>query len=172
MINDTISKKTVTYIQTKFMQNIEYTEYIWYNRNLDLTQNEINKIKQLNAYWINLENDILKELKEIRKYTLDRVKKSNFLKDYEIEIELCFVMLKDEDEEIEIVKLTENGKRVSSFGFGDGENHNDLPKDHILSDIFMCWILHCLYDHTYLTFKDIVNIDNTYVDIKINYQKF
>lgn len=54
------------------------------------------------------------------------------------------------------------------FYIGDGLNHNTLqnyfPQKHL------CWLFHCLYDHTGLSWKEIASITNLLVNIRTLHQ--
>lgn len=52
--------------------------------------------------------------------------------------------------------------------FRHNENHNQAP----FPEINHCYSFHHLYDHTNLTWFDIYNIDEVWMEIKVDYQFF
>lgn len=54
------------------------------------------------------------------------------------------------------------------FYIGDKVNHNTLQ--HYFPQEHLCWLFHCLYDHTGLSWKEIASITYLLVNIKTLHQ--
>lgn len=50
------------------------------------------------------------------------------------------------------------------FYIGDKVNHNTRP--HYFQEEHLCWLFHCLYDHTGLSWTEIASICNLLVNIR------
>jgi hypothetical protein len=105
----------------------------------------------------------------------------DWLRDYEIELEVSFWLREDdpayqEDDDNILVTLHEYltilRHRAQDFGIDDGRNHNVFQwgDEHPMQGEFHCWLYHCLYDHTDLWFEDMLRIGHIWVDLKVIYQ--
>lgn len=53
------------------------------------------------------------------------------------------------------------------FFIGDGINHNARnPENNPMKGEHHCWLYHCLYDHTSLSWEEITTIQTFWVEIK------
>ena len=125
---------------------------------------------------------IIKEVKKLDSELAKRVEDDNDeLEDYEIDLELSFYLkvddteYKEEDDNI-IMTMHEYVKGISDKERGDypwdETNHNEFQhRDfHDMKDEHHCWLYHCLYDHTELTWDDMLRIGSFWMDIHVCYQ--
>ena len=53
------------------------------------------------------------------------------------------------------------------FFIGDGINHNvSNPENNPMKGEHHCWLYHCLYDHTHLSWEEVTSIQTFWVEIK------
>jgi hypothetical protein len=109
---------------------------------------------------------------------------AGYIEDYEIEAEVSFYPDEDDpdfrgDDDNILATLTfdgkyELGRSETEFGLDDGVNHNIAHgrTDHPLRNEHHCWLFHCLYDHTELSWEEILRIGMVWVDINVKYQRF
>ena len=64
--------------------------------------------------------------------------------------------------------LTIFKKKTDDCFFTD--DWNELYAEHPLRHIPFCYSMHCIYSHSHLTWEDILQIDNVWIDIKVDYQ--
>ena len=50
------------------------------------------------------------------------------------------------------------------------DNWNELPKEHPLGNEFFCYSMHCICFHSHLSWQDFVDIDDVWIDLKVDYQ--
>jgi len=158
-------KKCLGLYQTK-----EYamTELLRFNNQLHLFQNRI--IKEAKK----LDSDLAKRIED----------KNNKLQDYEIELELSFYLKEDDkeykrDDDNIIMVLKDcvtgiNDDFYYEYRWGE-TNHNEfhLRNDpDNMKDEHHCWFYRCLYDHTELTWDDILRIGSFWMDIHVRYQYY
>jgi|GEM_PF-643836 len=151
----------------------------WYVPLDELTEDERQRLVQLNSTLVELEKKIIIEAKRLVKQCEKRLKRpeENFLKDYEIEAMISFVLDKndpdyrDNDDNI-IAELDEYCGNLEGETFADGENYNDTQFTE--DRMYHCWLFHSLYGHTKprLTFRDMLRIGDIWVDIVVWYQDF
>ena len=96
--------------------------------------------------------------------------------DYELELSIAFYPDADDpacyDDDGLIGKLCENLKDIEEkprFAFGA------LDHNHALSEIFPsehhCWLYHCAYDHTRMSWNDLLRVKRIWVDIAATLQE-
>ena len=142
-----------------------------------LTEDERQRLVQLNSTLFELEKKIIIAAKRLIKECKQRLKrpKENFLKDYEIEAMIKFVLdeddpdYRDEDDNI-IAELGDVYINPNTLTLADGDNYND--SEHTEDRMHHCWLYHSLYSHTMprLTFRDMLRIGGMWVDIVVWYQ--
>ena len=64
----------------------------------------------------------------------------------------------------EVSRLSIQKIRDKRFYVGDDHNHNTFP--NTFPQEHLCWLFHCLYEHTDLSAKEIASITNLFVEIK------
>jgi len=145
----------------------------------ELTENERQRLVQLNSTLVELEKKIIIEAKRLIKQCEKRLKRpeENFLKDYEIEAMIKFVLDKDgpdyrDNDDNIIAELDEICINLEWETFANGENYNDTQFTE--DRMYHCWLFHSLYDNTKprLTFRDMLRIGDIWVDIVGWYQDF
>ena len=52
------------------------------------------------------------------------------------------------------------------------DNWNELHAPHPLAHLFFCYTMHCLIFHSKLAWQDIVDIDDVWIELKVDYQFF
>ena len=52
------------------------------------------------------------------------------------------------------------------------DNWNELPKDHPLGNEFFCYTMHSLVFHSYVSWQDIIEIEEVWIELKVDYQFF
>ncbi len=97
-----------------------------------------------------------------------------FLTDYEIEVEVVFVLREDDpgyaEEEGNILVTLQCGDSIGFENAGENYDYNTvsglLPFRH-------CALFHALYDHVtpHLGFSDLLRIGSAWVNITVEYQK-
>ncbi len=60
------------------------------------------------------------------------------------------------------------GEQTEDMFYSD--NWNELPKGHTLADELFCYSMHCLVFHGSLTWQDIIDIDEVWIELKVDYQ--
>jgi hypothetical protein len=148
-----------------------------------LTDKEIEKIDRLNNRLIAIEEEIYL----LAKIENDRARKKVVesadpnMYDYELMVNLMFINTKEKDEyedpkeiyswdEPVYFKSFEEG---DPFGINDKQCHNvssAFIKNRALNTQKHCWLLHRLYDDFFVSWKDILSINNIYFDINLSYQ--
>lgn len=146
----------------------------------------------MNERLIKLEEDIKNECIRVESELLLRIEKGDdFLKDYEIDIDINFYMddkhpayYEDDvyhDTEI-LIHLNECIKRLSDemkkedyWGIGDKEDHNDKPhrnSEHPLWGIRNCYLFHELESYSPMPLKHVTRIGMIRTDIKVWHQNY
>lgn len=136
------------------------------------------QLDRLNHTLAALELTIRAEVQRLESQLLAKVADpEDWLADYEIEVQVqCYLRAEDaayqEDEDNLLVVLKEPGKgRDQAWYVGDGQNHNTFAHwDHPLRYEHHCWLYHCLYDHTALTWHDLTRIGSLWVEVNVNHQ--
>ena len=128
------------------------------------------------------QNKIIKEAKKLDSELIKRVEDENDeLEDYEIDLELSLYLKEDdkeykEDDDNIIMTLNDYVKGISDKECDypwDDTNHNEFHirnNPHNMKDEHHCWFYHCLYDHTELTWDDMLRIGSFWMDIHVHYQ--
>lgn len=134
------------------------------------TEDELRSLRSMNERLIRLENEIRSRTRKIE----DQLKKEEdkWLTDYELYYEFDFYLREDypdyrEDDENILTCSRTHGVSLDKNG---SLNHNDLPGDHPLGNDRHCSLFHHLYDHTPLSWDDILRIGSVWVDIIVQYQ--
>jgi hypothetical protein len=145
------------------------------NKKFNFTKKRIQKLQSL--------SDMFKTEEQRIKPHADRISslQANWLSeklidDYEIEVHIeCwnnnYYRKQDEsfyknpffiDRSINLFHKIDN----DSF-YNDNWNEFQFMEEHILRDQFHCYSLHHLYDHTILSWWDIMKIDNVWIEIQV-----
>jgi hypothetical protein len=129
-----------------------------------------------------LQTKLINEAVKIDKYLIDRIKDpDDSLYDYEIELEInCYLKEDDpdylENEDNIISKLSESLKGISQSKEKNdwrwNANHNEFLHwaHHPMNQEDHCWLYHCLYDHSHLSWKNILKVGILWSDIIVQYQ--
>ena len=64
--------------------------------------------------------------------------------------------------------LTRLGKEEILYS----ENWNEFHSDHPLGKEFFCYSMHCICFHSKLNWQDIVDIEDVWIELKVDYQFF
>lgn len=142
------------------------------------------QLLRLNLRLEELQSKIIKEALKLDMELSKRINdKTDILDDYEIELELRFI-LKEDDKEFKddddnfITIINEYLKGISkksdNYPWNLEDNHNDFRawKNHPMQNEYHCWWFHCLYDHNHLSWEDMLRIGEFWSDLKVNYQYF
>jgi hypothetical protein len=142
------------------------------------------RLLKLNLRLQNLQEKIIKEAVKLDIELSKRVAyKEDILDDYEIELELRFI-LKEEDKEFKeeddnfITVINEYLKGISKksdiYPWNLEDNHNNFRagSNHPMRDEYHCLWFHCLYDHNHLSWEDMLRIGEFWSDLKVTYQYF
>lgn len=162
------------------------------NDNFQFTTENIEKLQRINEILRMKTVQAYKQAWKIEKYLLDTIKiPETFISDYEISFEISLFAEK-KYEHIEEMQgnsffsyvpflLTfhksdalhkEINKEIEAWLFD--ENHNEFQnrKEHPLNNQNHCALLHDLYDHTILSWQDIVDIEEVWFEINVRVQNF
>jgi len=150
---------------------------------LDFTDEQIEKFRALNNFLTKFEFNLKSEIQAIFK-TRDKFNVSDDYVFDEITINLSFYLSQndeyyDEDYDNCIIVLTESFnidrdlEREDYWGLADGNCHNTLlnRQGHVMQDDKHCWIMHALYDHTELSYDEILKISYIDISYKIQHNK-
>jgi len=99
-----------------------------------------------------------------------------FLSDYEIEFEIrCYSTEKYKSEAllagVPVLELrhalvfNKNKCTEAQYAWYFETNHNLLPKTHPLGSYKLSWLMHQFYEHTYLAWQDIIDIEMLNIDV-------
>ncbi len=145
---------------------------------------QLAELQKLNLRLQKLQEKIIKEALKLDMELSKRVNdKADILDDYEIELELRFI-LKEDDKEFKadddnfITVINEYLKGISkksdNYPWNLEDNHNDFRacENHPMQNEYHCWWFHCLYDHNHLNWEDMLRIGKFWSDIKVYYQYF
>jgi hypothetical protein len=151
-------------------------------QNLSKTQKV--RLLKLNFRLEELQKKIIKEAIKLDIELSKRVNdKTDVLDDYEIELELRFILKeddksfkKDDDNFIAVINEYLKGisKKSDNYPWNLEDNHNDFRawENHPMQNKYHCWWFHCLYDHNHLSWEDMLRIGNFWSDLKVTYQYF
>ena len=138
-------------------------------------------LQQLNARFMAIERQVQQDALAVITQLDARVQDpQDALCDYEIELEVeCWLreddpMYREDDDNI-LVTLTDyltSLRDPHHMGIADGSNWNEFhyQEGHPLQAEFHCWLYHCLYDHTPLTWKDLLRIGHIWVNMPVIHQ--
>lgn len=142
------------------------------------------QLLKLNLRLQKLQEKIIKEALKLDMELSKRVNdKTDILDDYEIELEINFILKEDdkefkEDDDNFITVIFEYLKGISkkrdNYPWSLEVNHNDFRacKNHSKQNEYHCWWFHCLYDHNHLSWDDMLRIGEFWSDLKVRYQYF
>jgi hypothetical protein len=148
----------------------------------DMTREERLCLLYLNKRLFELEKQLKKEALEIIETMKKRVSDENdWISDFEIECTVDFYLREDDpaysDEEDNFLAEFKEGLCVLKFShkslLASEENWNDmsiLDMDHPDQREHHCWFYHQLYDHTDLTWEDMIRIGDVWVNIDLTLQ--
>jgi hypothetical protein len=149
----------------------------------DTKKSKYFKLKLFNSRIYKIQNKVINECINLDEMLQKRVSnKDDLLNDYEIEIEVSFVLKKNhkkykKNSDNIITAIYEYVKGISkkdiyeNWRFGRS-NHNEstFRESAPMFGDYHCWWFHCLYDHNHLSFKKILQISKIYTDVKVTYQ--
>jgi hypothetical protein len=135
------------------------------------------KLRELNARLMEIESDIKKQWDILNPALQNRIEnETDWLCDYEMEFKITYyldetdpIYIKDRDN---IVVIQE--KIVSKDDWNelinDGCDYNDRSRKKDEDHDHHCYLLHDLYDHQDVTYKDLSRIGEIWVDYNVTYQ--
>lgn len=136
----------------------------------DLTIEELSKLSELNQHLTQLEQEIEKEVSLALSFALQRKNDpESLISDVGSDIFVEFYLSEDDpayDEEclydniLMILSASRVDPEKADWGLDDGNNHNEFEHwtHHPMFGDTHCWTFHGLYDHTDLTFWEILRI--------------
>ena len=142
------------------------------------------QLLKLNLRLQKLQEKIIKEALKLDMELSKRVNdKTDILDDYEIELEINFILKEDdkefkEDDDNFITIINEYLKGISkksdNHPLNLEDNNNDFRawENHSMQNEYHCWWFHCLYDHNHLSWEDMLRIGEFWSDLKVKYQYF
>ena len=149
---------------------------------LELNNEEIEKFRLMNAKLMEYENVMRIETEKLFTDAEARVDdKSDVVKDFELIVELYFYLdEKDpaysddffESDNIMTILRTDKTTPLNwDWGYGDDNCHNTIPSRQgtIIENDKHCATFHALYDHTELSYKEIVRIGAFEMDVKVHF---
>jgi hypothetical protein len=144
---------------------------------------EVQKIDELNNKLIAIEEEIylLAEIENNRAKKRVAESSNPHMYDYELMVNLMFLNTKEKDEHEDPKEIYswdepvyfESFEEGDPFGINDKQCHNvssAFIKNRALNTQKHCWLLHRLYDDFFVSWKDILSINNIYFDINLSYQ--
>ena len=142
------------------------------NNDYILTKANITKLDNLNNILIKYEEQLKLQILDCLSFANQKViQGDDWINHHEgVEVELFFYIAQDDpnykecDDNI-IMIMTQNFYNNNCYGIDDKINHNDIVKTSIFDGKHHCWIFHSLYDHTQLTWDEILKIDSIDVNI-------
>jgi len=154
-----------------------------YSNIFDLTNKELEKFRELGAKLMEFEKDIKKEVEGVYTYAKKRLdNKDDIVRDFDIEIKLFFFLDEndpafqdyDTDNIMSILQTnkyqTEGESPDWSFGCCDDGEHNTIPcrEGTIFEHDKHCANFHALYDHTDLSYREILRIGSFELDVTLH----
>ena len=149
------------------------------NRNFLFTDDNIGKLRKLNDILHKRETVIHAHANRLRKIQKEWVG-NKWIDEYELE---CTMMLWNSkldilDPEFEgnpfhessLIHFGNTDNDVDEVFFTDNWNEFAHSPDHPLSKEFHCYTFHHIYDHTVLSWSDIVEIDQVWIEIEVRNQ--
>lgn len=137
---------------------------------------EINeKLQKLNTKLMEIENKLLSTVIRLDSaLQYESTHSIDDLIDYDLVVEIeCYNDIEDAEplctlrESVSHLSIPEQRDCIR-FYIGDKVNHNTLQ--HYFPQEHLCWLFHCLYDHTGLSWKEIASITNLLVNIRTLHQ--
>ena len=147
------------------------------NSNRLFTEENINKLKRLN-------DKLKKEEQRIYKFSfqleesVNRMKIEKKIDDYNIYQEFSlFSSNEDCNKKHKVVAgdpiwidRTFNLFFYNKDDMFYSENWNELVPEHPLGGIEFCYTMHCICFHSCLTWQDLIDVDDIWIELKVNYQ--
>ncbi|RCW33859.1 hypothetical protein [Marinilabilia salmonicolor] len=170
-------------------RNLLRDRQIKLNNEFSYTTYQVTKIEQINILLDQKYRAAIKQAQNLCAFAQKQVETDPFVSDYEIDFKIDiyaskkfshipemegipiysghptmgFTKLDFEKGNTSPVKNSESG----SLNWFLEENHNEFRfrSDHPLKNQHHCWLLHELYDHTYLAWQDILDMEEIWVDV-------
>ena len=142
----------------------------------EFTEERIERVRLLNNLLRKEEQRVLAFSKKTL-WSLDEFKRLGTIDDYNFDCELQVFSDNDDCNKRNNVEegnpiyenyLTIFGKNKDDCFFTD--DWNELYAEHPLRHIPFCYSMHCIYSHSHLTWEDIVQIDDVWIDLKVDFQ--
>ena len=142
----------------------------------EFTEECIERVRLLNELLRKEEQRVLAFSKK-KLWSLDEFKRLGTIDDYNFDCVLQVFSDNDDCNKRNDVEegnpiyenyLTIFGKNQDDCFFTD--DWNELYAEHPLRHIPICYSMHCIYSHSHLTWEDILQIDDVWIDIKVDYQ--
>lgn len=148
----------------------------------DLNHEEIEKLRTLNSKLRNYEKVMRQETEDLFSYAQSRVNNVNdIVKDFELEIDLYFYLsmedlayLNDDSQSDNIMSILRTSKSNPlkwTHGYGDKNCHNTIlfRQGTSIEHDKLCATFHALYDHTDLSYKEIIKMGIFEMNIKLEF---
>ncbi|MDQ7060412.1 MAG: hypothetical protein Q9M43_04530 [Sulfurimonas sp.] len=148
------------------------------------TSVELQKFRRLNTKLMDYEKIMRKETEKLFSYAQTRVEdKHDIVSDFELTVDVYFyldendsVYIKDDfgnsDNIMTILRTWKQGTLKWDWGYGDNKCHNTIPMRQGTAMEYdkHCATFHALYDHTKLSYKEILKIGAFELDIKVHFE--
>lgn len=147
------------------------------NKDFDFSDDSVFKIRDLNSKLKNEEVRISKYVENLNKILANDVNEKQ-IDDFIINASFCVFSKNANCNKRHNTEQGEPFWKDKSYTLFDentdvafyNDNWNELAKEHPLSNEFFCYTMHCLLFHSPLTWQDIVDIDDVWIDLNIRYQ--
>lgn len=145
----------------------------------NLTQN-LEEYRLINDQLAIVEKKAKKHLQRISRKCVSLIRQG-IIEDYEIGCAMLFCLaendpdyLEDDDNFIAVLNFDGKHEHNSDFGLDDGRNHNIFQQEneHPMKSDHHGYLFHCLYDHTNLSWEEILRINQVWLEIIVRYQNF
>ena len=155
----------------------KYLEKDLRHKNDHFQDNEENivSLKKLNSYLQVIEKEANAEVGKIKQALQTRLQKQKeFLTDYEIDIEVVFVLREDDldysEDEDNILVTLHCCDHIGSENAEENYDYNTISK---LLPFRHCALFHALYDHVspHLDLSELLRIGSAWVNIHVEYQR-
>ena len=169
-----------------------YRRKIDMNKSFKFSNNNIKRIENINCLLDSKTKQAYEQAKKIEQYLLKEMSTaSSFVSDYEISfnVELFAEEKYSGIEEMECNSFFRFNPTLFCFDkFSDeedvemlnieswllNENHNEFQylEHHPLSHQHHCALFHDLYDHTYLAWQDIIDVEEVWIEVLVRVKNF
>ncbi len=135
-----------------------------------LTPEILADLKKFNDMLVDIEKQILQKAIELDKHLkTQEIAKQDAIVGYDLMVEISFFWDNDAGDPVCVLREHLKGCLDGRLGLlADVENHNEYycKENHPMQGDYHCWLFHCLYDHEYLGWGQIIHIKKICWDIK------